>query len=364
MSGQPLRVWIVPPEGRGPAGEPGPRELADRLRERGVRPEILDIDPGRNAARPGETIRAPGLRRPWLRPLAARWLAGYRGTDLPDLIHVQGIASADLAIDLAETLHVPYLLELADFLTPSGRLRVGRQSCLGLIVPDADLAGDLTRAMGVAPDRVFLIPPGIPAVDPECARACRRVGHLPVIGAAGSAADGPGLAELIEAMPGILSALGDVELLIAGNAGDLPGIHERALARGVAERITYTGGATASALFWDALAIYCQAPTGPACGVRLALAMSRGIPAVASDVPGLRHWIEPGETGRLVPPGNPGRLATALVDLLNDPDEAARLGANAASTIARSCGPDRQADALADLYRRIVRDPAPRPWSA
>lgn len=362
MSEQPLRVWIVPSIERGPIGDPRPQEFANRLRERGIRPEILDLGADVASERPGELIRVPGLRRPWIRPLAIRWLAGYRGTDLPDLIHVQGITSAGLAIELAETIRIPYLLELTDFPRRSSRLRISRRYCLGLIVQDSDLADDLVQSMGIAPDQVFQIPPGIAAADPECARECRQAGHLPVIGAAASAADDSGLPELIDALPRVLATLGDVELLIAGSVGDRPDIHEQAVARRVADRITYTGADVASGLFWDALAVYCQAPNLPARGLPLVHAMARGIPVVASNVPGLRPWIEPGQTGLTVPPGDTERLAEALIRLLGDRDEASRLGANAAAAVARRCGPERQADALAGLYRQSARDPSPRPW--
>lgn len=364
MSGQPLRVWIVPPDELGSVGDPCLRDLADRLRERGIRPELLDLGLGNDPDRVGETFRAPGLRRPWLRPLAIRWLAGFRGTDLPDLIHVQGAASAGLAIDLAETLRVPYLLELTDFLPRPARLRISQTACLGLIVQDLDLADDLTQSMAIAAERISVIPPGSPAADPESARDRRQAGHLPVIGATATPVNGSGLPELIDALPRVLASIGDVELLIAGSSGNLPGILELAQARGVADRITCAGDSVAPVLFWDALAIYCQAPSKPACGTRLAQAMARGIPVVASEVPGLRRWVEPGETGLKVPPGDPRQLADALIGLLNDRVEASRLAANAASAIAQRGGPDRQADALADLYRRSLADRSPRSWHA
>ena len=55
-------------------------------------------------------------------------------------------------------------------------------------------------------------------------------------------------------------------------------------------------------------------------------AMVVGRAVVASSVGGLRDVIEPGATGLLVPPGDPGALAAALDSLLDDPEKRHRMG--------------------------------------
>jgi glycosyltransferase involved in cell wall biosynthesis len=55
-------------------------------------------------------------------------------------------------------------------------------------------------------------------------------------------------------------------------------------------------------------------------------ALLAGRAVVASDVGGLRDVIEPGVTGLTVPPGDPGALAAALENLLNDPQARQRMG--------------------------------------
>ena len=60
--------------------------------------------------------------------------------------------------------------------------------------------------------------------------------------------------------------------------------------------------------------------------VTLLEAMHAGCPVVASDVGGVREAVVEGETGRLVPPGDPARLAEALEGLLVDRAGAARMG--------------------------------------
>ncbi|MBN8502999.1 MAG: glycosyltransferase [Burkholderiales bacterium] len=66
-------------------------------------------------------------------------------------------------------------------------------------------------------------------------------------------------------------------------------------------------------------------------GMPLALveAMAAGCACVASLVPGVEGVLEHGRTGLLVPPADPPALALALKRLLEDPEEAERLGAAA-----------------------------------
>ena len=57
--------------------------------------------------------------------------------------------------------------------------------------------------------------------------------------------------------------------------------------------------------------------------------MALARPIVASAVGGIPEMLVDGESGILVPPDDPARLASALVDLLRDRDKRARLGAAA-----------------------------------
>lgn len=57
-------------------------------------------------------------------------------------------------------------------------------------------------------------------------------------------------------------------------------------------------------------------------------AMGAGVPVVAARVGGVAEIVEDGETGRLVPPGDPGALADAIEGLLQDEHLRGRLARN------------------------------------
>jgi len=58
-------------------------------------------------------------------------------------------------------------------------------------------------------------------------------------------------------------------------------------------------------------------------------AMACGRPVIVSDVAGFRQTVRDGQTGRFFPPGDVMGLAALLAELLDDPAQRARLGANA-----------------------------------
>jgi hypothetical protein len=58
-------------------------------------------------------------------------------------------------------------------------------------------------------------------------------------------------------------------------------------------------------------------------------AMAQGKALVVTDIPGVRDYIEDGETGLIVPPDDADALGTAIRRLLDDPAERRRMGSSA-----------------------------------
>jgi glycosyltransferase involved in cell wall biosynthesis len=64
-------------------------------------------------------------------------------------------------------------------------------------------------------------------------------------------------------------------------------------------------------------------------------AMAQSRPVVASNVGGIPDWLDDGETGLLVPAGDPSALATAIASVLDDEEWAGQLGTAAWRRVGR-----------------------------
>ncbi len=84
-------------------------------------------------------------------------------------------------------------------------------------------------------------------------------------------------------------------------------------------------------------------------------ALLRGRPVVGANTAGIPDVIRDGENGLLVDPGSPDELAAALVRLLSDRDEAARLAASARDSAAPwLVGPEEFAERTRALVDRAL----------
>lgn len=87
--------------------------------------------------------------------------------------------------------------------------------------------------------------------------------------------------------------------------------------------------------------------------VREALAMAK--PVVVSDVGGNRELIIDGETGLLVPPGDPKRLAAGILTLMRSPARAEALGWAGRRLVEGYFSHDVKAKRIEHLYRQILQ---------
>lgn len=83
-------------------------------------------------------------------------------------------------------------------------------------------------------------------------------------------------------------------------------------------------------------------------------AMAASVPVVATDTGGVREVVIDGETGRLVPPGNPAAAAEAIVALAHDTEARQRFGALARSRLGDEFDIGRMVRDLEGLYDEVL----------
>lgn len=82
--------------------------------------------------------------------------------------------------------------------------------------------------------------------------------------------------------------------------------------------------------------------------------LAAACPTIATAVGGLPDVVIHGETGWLVPPADPGRLAAAIVEAIDDPGEARRRARNGQALVSRLFAVERTGREIADIYERVL----------
>lgn len=87
----------------------------------------------------------------------------------------------------------------------------------------------------------------------------------------------------------------------------------------------------------------------------IAEAMAAGRPVVASRIGGIPEMVREGETGLLVTPGNPERLAHTIQKLMEHPDLRARMGARARAIAQTEYDPEHHLLKIIRVYHEIKK---------
>ncbi len=165
---------------------------------------------------------------------------------------------------------------------------------------------------------------------------------------------------LLDAVPSLLARVPSATVFIIGDelAGD--GSYRRALqarasALGVAANVRFTGHRTdiASAIAAMDVVVVPSIEESACYPLVEALLMGKGV--VASAVGGLPETVQNGETGLLVPPGDPAALSDAVAGLLADPGARREMGRRGRLLCLRRFDIDTTAAEVEAVYVRGLR---------
>jgi mannosyltransferase len=147
-----------------------------------------------------------------------------------------------------------------------------------------------------------------------------------------------------------------VGAIVPEQQGFADDLRRRIDAAGLQSRIVMTGELEIVDVqrWYRRLTIYAFTSRNEGFGLTLIEAMGAGAALVASRAGAAEFVVEDGVTGVLTPPGDVEALVRALEPLMRDPASAAAMGGRGRARVVEKFSLNAEANAIADVYRRLV----------
>lgn len=198
------------------------------------------------------------------------------------------------------------------------------------IAVSSSTAADLERR-GVDPDRITVIPNGLPEVPSETEVLALPKDADPLFVYLGRIKRYKRIELLLEAFARLAPELPRARLVIAGDGDHRVALEREARALGLEGRVEFPGWVGEDEKWRLLRRAWAVGYTSPkeGWGFSSIEAQRVGTIAIVSDAPGLRDTVVDGETGYVVPHGDVAALAAALRAAVEDPGARARMEARA-----------------------------------
>ena len=312
----------------------------------------------------------------------ARWLAD----DVkPDIVHLSNVLLIGLARSIRAATGARIVCSLSgedvfiDAIPEPQRSRIDNLLCERaadvdrFVAFNAFNAGFMGGRLGVAPERIAVIPHGVdlaafPVEPPDLAARRRARGGRLVIGFLARGCPEKGLDQLVRALP-IVAERHDVEVVAAGATIEterdyLASCHALARDLDVADRFRWLGQIDRAAkldLFSAVDVVALPTPRAEAKGLSAIEALAAGVPVVASGHGAFPELLDDERAGLLHAPGDPGDLARAITAILADETLASRLGRHGHALARLRHSADSMAAAHEALYHELRGEPTRPP---
>lgn len=265
-------------------------------------------------------------------------LYGALGRIRPAIVHTNSTKMHLLAGATARTRGLPVVWHMRDLLTEDGARRWLERG-VRRVQPEVIAISEAVAAQFEGMDcRVHVIPNGIPLQRFEPGDAPEGLaeqlglsGDGPVVTIVGRLTPWKGHRVLLRAWPEVIARVPEARLLVVGEVAFWEERYEgelRALAEelGVAESVRWAGYREDVPDLLRLSDLLVLPSFDEPFGRVVIEAMAVGLPVVATDGGGVPEIVEDGETGLLVPAGEPGALAEAIVAVLKEPALARQMG--------------------------------------
>ncbi|CAG0935230.1 glycogen synthase [Thermoflexales bacterium] len=319
---------------------------------------------------PIEMRRTGGLTRSFM---AYRQLRRLLAENPFDIVHTHTSVAGVIGRMAAKRAGVPAVVHMIHAYAgheqvpqPKRRLYLAIEKWLDRYTDHYVAGSDYIRAYGInngimCPDKITRIyyalrREHISVIDDSMAYRTRLgiPNSSPVAGAIARLELQKGLVYFIQAMPVVLQQVPDAHFIISGDGPLREALCTEAEQQGVSSRVHFTGWESEVGRVLSVLNIMVTPSLWEAFGIVNLEAMACGVPIVASRVNGIPEVVRDNETGLLVPPADPAKLAQAIIDLMNDQERRHQMGAYGQEWAARHFSVSTMVKSHEQLYQALV----------
>ena len=167
-------------------------------------------------------------------------------------------------------------------------------------------------------------------VSPEEIKNLRNQYHITptdlVIGTVGRLFDDhKKITDIIAAIK-MVENVDNLKLLVVGGGRDEELIKQKAIDLGVQDKVIFTGYQFDTAPFYKLMNVFCIASQREGFGLVAAEAMLHHLPVIATKVGGLQNVVVNQQTGFLVPPHTPAKIAEKIRYFVHHPEAVSSMG--------------------------------------
>lgn len=280
-----------------------------------------------------EALRVKGVRCAVLPPTYRLWrdLASLKrviSEQSPDVLHTHGYRADLLGAVLRQATRPKLVATVHGFTPVDAKLAfygwLDRRALrrFDLVLPVAATIRDTLVRERLAPERLRLVPNAVEVPAPPAQPAALRAalgfpaGAI-LVGTVGRLSPEKGHQDLLAAFASLVQRHPTARLIIVGDGPTRARLETQAVHSGLAGRIHFLGRRRDIERLYPCFHVFALPSHTEGCPTALIEALAYGIPIVATAVGAVPEMVQHGVEGYLIPPREPGRLAAALVSMLD-----------------------------------------------
>lgn len=296
-------------------------------------------------------------------------IAGLIRAEKVDCLYLNNDLVTNLSgIIAGRLMRIPVIQHERDIPTPISRLATSLSSHATRVLAISTPVRHALEGMGYPSERIRMVPEGLdlklyqPADNGVLQDIRHELGVTPedkVAVLVGMVMDWKGQDVLIDAAPAVLERYPNMKFVIVGESppgaeGYAAKLREQVLRLGLAGKVLFSGYRSDVPAVMQMADIVVHASTSPEPFGRVVIeGMVMRTPVIATNIGAPPEIIRQGNTGYLVPPGDPAALARTMLHILDQPDHAAEIGENAHREVLLKYSIQRHASLVESVFEEL-----------